>query len=512
VVWVRLLMLVAVLAPGRVRADDWLAVLPACEDEARGLPAFELIYPRAGLPALVEAGQKLIVRVRLPSPLTPPPGVQQARALAGWSAELIGHALGAGDADELVQRYPLEVVNVRPDGPASLIYRASLPIPAWAAPGSYDLAFSAPGGHGRAPSLVRVLAQGRAPRVAWVAQDTLPDGDAIAALPIDVWVRADLPPIAEPSIGEAAPASIARTDLARAGARAPLLDPRGQSAALRLGAGLWVFGGCHSPHLPFEDEVASVLASEQRARMSVGAPASPSAPGFVPWGAAFTQWPPADALRIEHGAEQWRISVASGLSSPEVAFVLAAGDRAVQASAGTLSFYPAGEITAAQAPALVVWLALSGPGASLLQRGPVATDLAPRLIAFPPELRSGDLVHVRVAGAAHSPRTAYRFDPQHTAFGPSAVEHVYTALGVRRVDALAIAADGRVRRLHAEVHVGTAQRSGCRCQLAATQLQPPRWISLAWLALALDLMRLRVRRRRARACRKRAAAGHPGID
>ena len=127
-------------------AQDWLAHLPSCAYEEAGSRAgtLELIYPRAGMPAVVRSGGVLITRVKLRSALMPPPGRQQPRALRGWGAELVGRSLRSGlrgseGNAEPEHRYPVRISNVRPDGPTSLVFRAHIPIPVWVAPGTYTL-------------------------------------------------------------------------------------------------------------------------------------------------------------------------------------------------------------------------------------------------------------------------------------------------------------------------------------------------------------------------------------
>jgi len=110
---------------------------------AQGL---EWIEPAVGETATMVAGEPWVVRVRLPTALTPPPGVQQPRALVGWSAELVGRAWPVDPTQPIVPRYVVEVTDVRPDTASSLVYRARLEPPVWMAPGAYALALSTPGG------------------------------------------------------------------------------------------------------------------------------------------------------------------------------------------------------------------------------------------------------------------------------------------------------------------------------------------------------------------------------
>src|SRR5688572_9396356 len=155
----------ALSAAHGARADDWLVSYPECGLRVLGRRAGStaLLYPRSDLAAVVARGELLVTRVQVPTGLTPPPGIQQRRALHGWSAELIGHGVALEDAEF---RYAVRVVDVRPDGPSSLIYRATIRLPVWIAPGVYSLRLSVPGGTDVAVAAVRVIDPGREPRVA----------------------------------------------------------------------------------------------------------------------------------------------------------------------------------------------------------------------------------------------------------------------------------------------------------------------------------------------------------
>lgn len=453
------------LLPRRVRADDWLASLPACSFGASAsLPSYALIYPRPGLPAVVEAGQSLVARVRLPAPLTPPPGIQQPRALVGWRAELIGHAWPLLPAASLEQRQPLEVVDVRPDSAASLIYRASIPIPAWVAPGSYDFGLWAPGGNAVALAGLRVLAPGSAPRLAWLDRESAPSGTAaIAALPVDVWVEA----AASPS----ATAAQRTTDAALAElAPAPSLDLRGAVAALRIGSGLWAFGACESGGLSFADEVKSVLEREHRTRFWPSA--RQLAPGqFQPFDAGARSWPGADAVQLTRAPDQVRIQVGADFpGAAELGLLLLGDERRTEVRGATLRFYPAGEIALAAPPALIAALRVPAGGRALVTRALAAT-FQPQLRVQPELVRSGEPVNLSVAGAATKIQVAWRLDHVRTVFGPSAIEPSFRPLGQHRVVALVLAEDGRARKLEAGVRVRTAQASGCGCSLGSTRAE-----------------------------------------
>ncbi|MEM6954947.1 MAG: MYXO-CTERM sorting domain-containing protein [Myxococcota bacterium] len=211
--WAALGMLL-ITARAKAQHGDWLVELPDCAAEA--VPGeHALLYPRPGLPALLRAGGDLRARIRVPVPLTPPPGRQQEKALRGWSAELVGRSVVLGGE----HRYVLRVADLRHEGRGRVL-RVRLPVPAWVAPGTYDLRLQSPGTPWlRSAASVRVVRA--APR--WgVARGPMEGADA----PIDVWLwRAR-------EMGGGFPIE------------APWFDPSGPSAHLRVGAEVKVFGAC----------------------------------------------------------------------------------------------------------------------------------------------------------------------------------------------------------------------------------------------------------------------------
>lgn len=489
-------LLVVSFAPGVARADDWLASLPSCGLADRAsVPSFELLYPRPLLPAVVAAGDTLIARARLPAPLTPPPGIQQPRALAGWRAELTGHAQwlapAFGPDASQPERQALEVVNVRPDGAQSLIYRASIPIPAWVAPGSYDLLLSAPGGSGMAHSALRVLEPGHAPRLAWLGGEAPAASTAVSALPVDVWVRV-------PRAATDGPDALATTEPAAA----PILDASGLVAALRIETGLWMLGSCRPLARAYEDEVRGVLAREGLTRTTPVPNVTPLA--WQPFGAGPRSWPKADALRFELGQDRLRVEVQRGYPGrAELRLLVPADGRRTEIRGAMSSFYPAAAVTALGPSALVAMLSVAAGDTALVSRVPNGA-LRATLEARPMLASSGEPVRLRVLGIAPGTKVAWRLDPLRTAFGPAVIERSFGPLGEHTVVGLAIAQDGSVARLSTTIRVVTAQASGCQCSLHAPPAPEPtsvaRWPRpAAWLAsIVLVVLVVLVARRRSR--------------
>jgi hypothetical protein len=499
-------LLLPLLAARAAHADDWLAALPECAGER--VPAgAQLLYPRPGLPALVAAGDTLIVRARLSLPLTPPPGVQQERALEGFEAQLVGHAQVLS-GQRVEQSTPLEVVNVRPEGPSSLRYRLSLPVPAWVAPGTYDLLLRAKGASLSARSAVRVLTSGDAPRLGAAGDRVRLDPRAAVHAPIDLWIETT-------SVASDRDASLPDASLPDAPTAAPVLRTAGLVGALRVGDALWVLGGCAALHLPFEVEVASVLRAEGRARVAdvkrsglkpaatgegfaernagpieaARGSASPSAvgPGFNP-------------VLFQPIADGWQLNHSGAALELSVLIAVAPGSPGVRAEPGALRFYPAGDVVAAPHLLIARWSvpALPAGERARLLRVPAAPLIA-QLRVEPDPVR-GD-APVRVSAEADRPLAALalRFDHRHTAYGLAPVEHRYRALGEHRVHGIAIAADGTAVGVRADATVVTARGSrGPSCGVAAPGTRArPVWAGPGlWLSVLLLQRRLLKRRRR----------------
>jgi len=512
------LVALALFVPVAARADDWLAALPECAGE-RVPSSAQLLYPRAGLPAVVAAGDTLVVRARLSLPLTPPPGVQQPRALEGFEAELAGHAhVLSGRRVEQTTR--VEVVNVRPEGPSSLRYRLALPVPAWMAPGTYDLRLRAKGASLHADSSVRVLAPGAAPRLGAAAERERLEPRAALHAPIDVWVEASADSISRDASLQDAIAGDASLQEALASA-APELRTAGLVAALRVGGRLWVIGGCDALHLPFEVEVASALRAEARERVAdvkrTGLNPTPTAePSTV--GAGLNPTPTAEPSAVGAGLKPalftpipdgWQLHAARAPLELSVLIPAAPGAPGLRADRGELRFYPAGEVAAAPHALIARWSlpALAAGERARLSRV-ASTPLNAQLRIEPDPVR-GD-APVRVSARADRPLAslALRFDHRHTAHGLHPVEHRYRALGEHRIHGLAIAADGTAAGVRGDATVVTARMSGgpdCAARAVAPGSHPVWGGSGLWLGVLL-LQRRLLKRRRGRLAGNRLGA------
>lgn len=385
-------------APAVGHADDWLAVLPECAIAESSRPELTLLYPAPGLPAVVEAGQPLIVRVRTRAALTPPPGVQQADSLTRFMAELSAPAPAVGLGDALHQRHALPVISLRPDGVSSLVYRVRLQLPAYLAEGTYTLWLRTPFGTCEAQSAVRVIASGAAPRVRRLPEGMLLPPSAAASWPVDVWVAGDSPSSAA---GSTAPdAGSPKIDAA------PSLLAHGPALALRVGRELWVRSGCNDARA-FERDVASVLAGEGLSRVELAAALART---HSPPSAAELLSGPGLALATERAELDNR----SRALSSELSMLLPFGPG-VQVDAGTIELFPASEPSAAAPRAkLVRWRVPAGVNAQLRL---VAAERSGELELLPRGARSGQEAHLQVLGAGARARVAYVLGFARSAYG-----------------------------------------------------------------------------------------------
>jgi len=253
---------VAGLALPTAARADWLRALPSCAmGEVRAPSPTRLLYPRPGLAAVVRPGERLVTRVLLPAPLTPPPGIQQERALRGWNAELLGsdtRGLGTTTIEPGAElRYHLRVADVRPDAHSTLVYRASIDVPPYAAPGVYSLRLSSPWSRADV-AVASVVVTAEVPRVARVEGPVTP---GLLVGTADVFLLDDAP-------------EATLDDLA-----VPWVDARHPGALLSVGDEVLAVGGCDDPHLswaayraiyaPGEDHVPGAQRAWEHVRVVV---------------------------------------------------------------------------------------------------------------------------------------------------------------------------------------------------------------------------------------------------
>ena len=482
------------LAAPVARADDWLALHPECAFDATVVAPgrMAILYPRPGLPAVVAQGERLVTRVRVPSGLTPPPGIQQDRALVGWSAHLVGAGVALDPAAE--HRYPVRVVDVRPDGGSSLVYRATILVPHWAAPGTYGLRMSAPGGSDALNGSVRIVARGESARIA-LARFDAPEGNEsaeetlariaalVAHVPADVFVTEDDPAL--------------RAALAHAPARpmAPLLlvpaDPAALAVVLRHGEeGAFVLGRCEGGYVSFDAQLEGVLREEGRSARALDRDRLP-APSHIAWLDApdralpLTRERPAE-IALDGGVLSARVS--PDHPGPAVLTIVVADDgRATEVQGavdGSIAWFPATPVRSVDvSPSLAARFEVEPGGTARVERREGAA-LSLSLEAEPDDPETGRPVALRAVTSRPAAIVAWRLDEDITAVGPGATR-AYGPLGPHRIYGLAIAPDGVADRAETTIQVRTREATGCDCGVSgpSTPGSPLFWLAPLGLLL-----------------------------
>ncbi len=412
----QLLVVVASWAsPAALRAD-WLAHLPTCAMSAPHVPTrTRLLYPRPGLPALVRPGEKIVARVQVPVPLTPPPGVQQPKALRGWRAELIGQGRVVEPPAE--HRYALRVEDVRTDADLTLVYRATVRVPPWVAPGTYALAMDTPGSTRRvAVGSVRVIAADALP-VLRQLPTVPPDGnvEALEDAAVDAWLTEEPPPwLRTPLLGEGV----------------PWVDLGQPAAVLRWDGATLAIGGCDDPGLPF-DQVA------RGAPLQIG-PAPP--------------WPDGG---VELAGRE--IHELGGLE--RVVTLLFPEDGRGRALAGARYFTATGVRPAGLHPSVAAVVTLPAQGTARLG----SPDGELRLDLSVPERVQVDRVTYLEPRASGPAQVALAYEEDGAAYGPTSdpLAVTFRWLGAREVHALAVGEHGATARAQQATMVVPVLRTGC---------------------------------------------------
>jgi hypothetical protein len=487
------LLIHALLTAPLARADDWLAVWPACSIDDASRPTLSLLYPAPGLPAVVHAGEPLIARLRTPSALTPPPGVQQERVLERWTVELRSSALHVGvDAKER-HRHILPVNSIRPDGGDSLVYRVRIEIPAYVAPGTYAFALQTPFGTRSAEQAVSVLGPGATPRLVRLPPGMLLPPPAAGTWPADVWlagaaaeaearegdraVSAAVDP--EPGSSEAEPTrgvSSAEELTSAMSDTAPTLLAEGSSVALRVGSELLVRNGC-SDDAAFEREVAAVLVTEHLTRT----PFDTRLAGSPPVAANLTS-----AVLVQVQPDGASIDNTTGRTSRELSLLLPFGSGAT-ADEGTLALYPATEPNARQPLAkLARWTVPANVRASI-QLSP-ARGSSP-LALSPHTARSGQPAHVRVIGADARAKVAYTLGFARSAYASPDLVTSFSGPLSHPVRAQVFEADGVGQVVHGHLWVEPHRPPNCAIRPRGHETSPAPGLFLALLGLTLLVRR-----------------------
>ncbi|NOY93949.1 MAG: hypothetical protein GXP55_22425 [Deltaproteobacteria bacterium] len=455
---------------------DWAVSLPACAfgDAAQESGPLLLLYPRPGLPAVVEQGAALIARVRMPSALTPPPGHQQDSALRGFDAQLL--ASGGLALEGARGLYALRVAEVRPDAGASLVYRLRLPVPRWVAPGTYSLRIRAPSSGSRVSvASVRVVAAGRAPRLIALPPAAALSIDelrrrlrALEGYPADILVASYTPRL-----------KIALTASLEEASWPPVLLDSGprQAASLRVGERLVELGRCPRPR-----EVSAQ--DPQRRRWTHD-------PALDRWWTSARRDEP--VLRVL-GAS---VVAASWLREPaELRLIVPEDGRATRVTgAVSASWWPGVTLFAtAAAPSLLANLRL-GPGVrATLRRGP-GSPLSLRLQASSTRPATDQEVSLR-AESERPARVAWQLAEDATAVGPE-VQHRWALRDEVEVHALAIDAEGVPARASLRLRVDRRRDGLCSVRAPISNSSRPASGAVG-LTLFVVLWTFRRRRHRMR--------------
>ncbi len=463
------------LAASAARADDWLLYAPECSfgPETGELGRMALLYPRPFLPAIVGAGEPLIVRVRVPSALTPPPGIQRERALYGWSASIDGDGVVLDDRAE--HRYRLRVADVRPDGPTSMIYRATLPIPRYAAPGTYSIRITAPGGSDSMRAAVRIVDPDqplRVGRIGALDRDARAGLAVLARLPVDVWLVA-------PS-----PALIGLFEGASPGLPVMLGVGQGAASVLIELDGANALGACG----PFFDEASQAFAEAagvDRRALEIALPA----PSLYAIESETRPLPRGDEVTIVREGSTLRVSTT--LAPIEIGVVYPerpAGERdRAYAIDSDVAFVakPATQIVYAHARPSIVARSIVQSSARFAM---IETDAALLEVdAEPSPVPSGRVVTL-TARAADGALIAWQLDEDVSAIGSTVRQRLRHA-GRHRVPVVAIAPSGAAGRVEVELRFEPAIMHGCTVGRAARDVLPLQALLLLSLAAVRWLAR-----------------------
>lgn len=491
-------LLVCSAWPGPAAADDWLVALSPDQPAVDAQPGLAVLYPRAGLPALVAAGETMVVRVRVVAALTPPPGRQQPRALSPWKAALQGRAHAPAGAPP--RHYPLAASLLRPDGGSSLIYRLSLAVPAWTAPGTYTLTLAGPGGERTVERGVRVLPAGASPRLAWFPQGAdISRLSSLSALPVDAWLHA------QPA-DDMAPAQVA-------GALQPVLSTAQAGVALRVGQEVLTLPPCRpaqTGHLV--DNMNDMNHTGARIARDLGLKHG-CLPGPRP---RATPHPPITYENLDHGTAALMLPAPlSGLvgggrpGSPppdvalEIDLTLAVTAGGYLVRGGSLEFFPAGppdiatDRIAARLTRHPTRRTGTGPLAITARTVDDSAATTPAIAARPWPPRAGASLALSIDALPPGARVAWQVDGRPGGFGGGAWSHRMDGSGAVEVRALVVGGDGTLRSAGRRLEVASARRSGCRLAGPAAAHGGHEGRTTRWSGLLFGLLLWRTSRRRA---------------
>jgi hypothetical protein len=412
------------------------------------VPDTALAMPSPGAPLVVQPGGAFWIDMVVRIPLTPPPGVQQERALNDFAAVATG-MVDVGERPVV----PLPVTKIRPGGAQATHYRAVVEVPGWMPEGVWDLAVTGRGFDAHAGRAL-VVRRGAIGVVTTTAEELLLPDRARAAV-----LSGALVALVPAGIAASAPPDEAHARFVAA------LDGAGLATVVR----------------PSHADRAGRGASFRRlvAPLSVRGPAIADGAWTEPASArAVTVGDVAqvDDAVVNRGSTAARVVLR--VSSAEPSYLSADGRRLAPRTvdlAGTLD-----------QPTVLRTYELDLPpfARRVLRLEPAPASPSDVALEVPRRVDVGDAVTLRPRDPGPRPSsTAWSFDDESFAAGER-VRHRFTRLGRHDVLVVRVGPDGAVARGRARVRVDTAVRRGC-----ATAGSPGASIlpaaALLWLISAL---------------------------
>lgn len=400
-----------------VRPEDSVAPLVHAPETA-------LVTPAAGAPIVIAPGGSFWVGMVLRIPLTPPPGVQQERALNDFSATATGFAdLGARPM------VPLPITKIRPEG-QSTGYRAVVEVPGWMPEGVYDLQVEGRGfDHQAARGLV--VRRGPVGVVTMTASELRERGRAAA-------LSGALVALVPAGVATEPPADAAQEGLLQALSGVGLATVVRPSAADRADGGE-SFRRRVGP-LAFRGPAVSPGAwTERESRRDITVADVALSGGVLEnRGRA-----PARVVVRATSAGPSRLEVDGHRTLPDAVEIAGTFDKPIVVRTYRLDVAGGARLRLALVPAL--------PPAST----------APLALELPGRVDVGDDVTLRTREAGpHPSASAWSFGDETFGAGER-VRHRFTRLGRQNIELLRVGPDGSLARGRGRVRVETAVRSGC---------------------------------------------------
>lgn len=389
------------------------------------VPDTALVTPSPGAPIVVQPGGAFWIDIVVRIPLTPPPGVQQERALNDFAAV----ATGTADLGERPV-VPLPVTKIRPGGAQATHYRAVVEVPGWMPEGVWDLAVTGRGFDGGA-SRALLVRRGAIGVVTTTAAELLQperaraialSGALVALVPTGIATAPE-----EGDVHARFVAALEGVGLATVVRPSPADRANGAGSFRRLVAPLSFRGPALADGAWTEPAAAFAVTVRDVARVG-------------------------DAV-VNRGASAARVvlRVASAAPSHLTADGRVVPPRTVDL-AGTLD-----------QPTVLRTYVLDVPpsGRRVLQLEPATVTTSAVALEVPRRVDVGDAVPLRPREPGPRPSsTAWSFDDESFAAGER-VRHRFTRLGRHDVLLVRAGPDGAVARGRARVRVDTAVRGGC---------------------------------------------------